>query len=149
MGELRQEKAYTASTTLKTMNFKKIHNVVTAIVMLSMPMIYFFGVWSWQTNEMSPDQARVEFGKHIYFVSFSSAFYCSSFVWLLLIRSNKLLKAIAASVNSFCAVVLYQEIVYRNEQWTQWSYWLIIIVAANYLLLYCIIERYKKLIHYE
>lgn len=128
---------------------KKIHNIVAAVIMLAMPMIYFFGVWSWQSREMSPIQEVVDFGKHIYFVSFSSAFYCSSFVWLLLIRRGNLLKFIAASVNSFCAVVLYQEVVYRNEQWTEWSYWLIIIVAANYLLLYCIIEKYKKMIHYD
>lgn len=142
MGKLGEETPYPTSSTL--MN-KKIHNLVAAVVMLSMPMIYFYGVFSWQAREMSDNPNVVDWGKHLYFVSFSSAMYSLSFALFLIAKEN-MLKFISSFVSSVCAVILYQEIRYWDEQWTQWSYWNIVIVSANYLLLYCIIEKYKKLI---
>lgn len=124
---------------------KKTYNLAGAAVTLFVPFVYFFGVYEWKVNQFSEMPSAVDYAKHIYFVSFSSAFYMLSFA-LFMALNNSFWKIVSSTVSSFCAVVLYQEIVYRDDQWTTWSYWLIAVVAANYLIFYCLIEKIKSLI---
>lgn len=122
------------------------NNIVAAIVMLIVPMVYFYGVYVWKQSEFKSPEI-VKHGKSVYFICFSSAFYMSASVCFLLAKVWWL-KLISSTVSSTCAVILYEEIMYGDRQWTQWSYWLIIIVSLNYFIFYCIIERYKKEINY-
>jgi hypothetical protein len=126
----------------------KTHNIISGIILVFVPLVYFYGVLSWKSAQFSSDIDAVTQGKHIYFVCFSSAFYGAASVAFLLAKP-KLLKFIASTVSSVCAVILYEEIRYSDKQWTVWSYWLIPLVALNYFIYYCIIEKYKKSIKYE
>lgn len=130
------------------MKKEKYHNIIAAVVMVFIPFVYFLGVFAWKRVQFSEDEDMVAFGKHIYFVCFSSAFYGAASVAFLLAKP-KWLKLIASTVSSVCAVILFEEIRYGDRQWTVWSYWLIPIVALNYFIYYCIIEKYKKSIKYE
>lgn len=126
---------------------KANNNIVAGVVLLFVPMIYFFGVYQWKVANKSDIDAVIESGNHLYFVSFSSAFYAMSMCCFLLSKTT-VLKAISSSVSSLCAVILYQEVIYRDDAWTVWSYWFIAVVAANYFLFYVIIEKYKKSINH-
>lgn len=125
---------------------KKLNNIIAAVILLFVPMVYAYGVYQWKLNEFSSVPDEIAKGKHLYFVSFSSAFYAFSIVCFLL-ANNTWLKVVTSAVSSFCAVLLYQEVKYGNKQWTEWSYWNIVIISLNYFLFYCIIEKYKKNIH--
>ncbi len=125
---------------------KRANNIIAAVILIFIPLVYAYGVYQWKLNEFSTVQDEIANGKHLYFVSFSSAFYAFSITCFLLANNNAL-KVITSTVSSGCAVLLYQEIAYGDKQWTQWSYWNIAVVALNYFLFYCIIEKYKKNIH--
>ena len=127
---------------------KRTDNIICIIILLFVPMIYFMGVIAWKTAQYSPIEAAVAKGKHIYFVCFSSALYASSMVGFLL-ANNKILKIVSRSVSSVCGVILYQEVAYGDRQWTEWSYWLIVVVSLNYFIFYSLIEKYKKRIKHE
>ena len=119
------------------------NNIVAAIIMLTVPMVYFYGVYQWKLHQFSAIKDEIEKGSKVYFICYSSAFYMVASVVFLMSRVWWL-KLVSSSVSSICAVILYEEIRYGNRQWTHWSYWLIIIVSFNYFIYYCIIERYKK-----
>ena len=123
-------------------------NIVAAVVMIFVPLIYFFGVFQWKAAQFSTVKQEVWNGSHLYFVSFSSAFYALSCV-VFILSKPAWLKIVSSSVSSFCAVVLYQEVEYGDKQWSEWSYWLILIVAANYFLFYCILEAYKRYLNHD
>jgi len=93
-------------------------------------------------DSYEPDRAE-EVGKAI-----KAALYASSMVGFLLAH-NMIIKAVTSSVSSICAVILYQEVVYGDRQWTEWSYWLIVVVSLNYFLFYSLIEKYKNRIRHE
>lgn len=122
---------------------EKQNNIIAAIIMVMIPMIYFYGVFVWKANQFSPNKSDVKHGSDLFFICFSSAFYMAASVGFLLAKVWWL-KLISSTVSSTCAVILYEEVMYGDRQWTQWSYWLIIVVALNYFIYYCIIERYKK-----
>lgn len=122
---------------------KKLNSIIAAVILLFVPMVYAYGVYKWKINEFSSVPDEISKGKHLYFVSFSSAFYAFSIVCFLL-ANNNVLKIISSTVSSGCAILLYQEVMYGDKQWTEWSYWYIIIISLNYFLFYCIIEKYKK-----
>ena len=123
---------------------KKVYNLAAGIITMFVPLVYFFGVYEWRVNEFSEISGVVDHAKHLYFVSFSSAFYILSFAFFM-VSDNPFVKVPCAFTSSCCAVILYQEVAYGDEQWTEWSYWLIAVVSANYLILYCIIEKIKRL----
>lgn len=62
---------------------------------------------------------------------------------VLLFAQPNWLKVITSVVNSVCAVILYEEFRYGDKQWTEWSYFLILIFAANTTLQFMIIEKLK------
>lgn len=124
---------------------KKVYNLAAGAITLFVPLVYFFGVWQWKVNQFAESTVVVDYAKHLYFVSFSSAFYMLSFAFFLVTDSNAV-KIPCSITSSFCAVVLYQEIAYGDEQWTVWSYWLISVIAANYFILYCVVEKIKRFI---
>jgi hypothetical protein len=123
------------------------NNIIAAAVMILIPMVYFIGAYQWKVKQFSSIPAEVAHGKEIYFVCFSSALYAAASVCFLLSKVWWL-KLISSSVSSVCAVILYEEIRYGDRQWTQWSYWLIVVFTLNYFIFYCLIERYKKEIKY-
>ena len=59
-------------------------NIVAAVVMIFVPLIYFFGVFQWKAAQFSTVKQEVWNGSHLYFVSFSSAFYALSCVVFIL-----------------------------------------------------------------
>jgi len=126
---------------------KRTGNIIAGVGMVFVPMIYFFGVYQWKTSNKSDVDEIIKSGNHLYFVSIESAFYALSMCCFLLSKP-KWLKVISCVVSSFCAVSLYQEIMYGDDAWTEWSYWFILIVAANYFLFYTIIEKFKKSINH-
>lgn len=124
---------------------KKAYNLAAGVITMFVPLVYFFGAYVWKVNEFSKIPGAVDHAKHLYFVSFSSAFYMLSFAFFM-VSDNAFVKIPCAFTSSCCAVILYQEVVYGNDQWTVWSYWLIAVVAANYFIFYCLIEKIKRLI---
>lgn len=121
----------------------KYSNIAKAVVLLSVMFFYFLGVIKWKTAEASNVPSQIAEGKRLYFLCFSSALYMATFVGLLFAQPNWL-KVITIVVNSVCAVILYEEFRNGDKQWTQWSYWLIIIFSANCMLQYMIIEKLKS-----
>lgn len=122
---------------------RKLNNIMASVILIFIPLVYLYGVYQWKANEFSGVQDEIMKGKHLYFVSFSSAFYAFSIACFLL-ANNNWVKLVTSAVSSFCAVLLYQEVRYGDKQWTEWSYWNIMVVSLNYFLFYCIIEKYKK-----
>jgi len=121
----------------------KQKDIVNCVLTLSVLFLYFLGVRQWKVAELSEVPEKVAVGKHIYFICFSSALYMATFVLFLFAQPNWL-KAITSTVNAACAVIVYQEVRYGDAQWSEWSYWIIFVMAANYMLLYMIIEKLKK-----
>ena len=124
---------------------KRVLNIAGVIITLFVPVVYFYGAWQWKKYQFSEIPEVVDSVTHLFCVTFSSAFYMLSFA-LYMVANSTAMKAASSIVSSFCAVVLYQECVYGNDQWSEWSYWLIVVVAANYFILFCVIEKIKRII---
>lgn len=122
---------------------KKVNTAVCVMVLLFVPFIYFYGVYAWKQAELSQAADQLVKGKNVYFVCFSSALYALSIACFMLAKPT-LLKIVTSSVGAFCSVVLFQEVMYGNKQWTEWSYWSIVIMALSYFIFYSVIEKFKK-----
>lgn len=125
---------------------ERYSNIAKAAVLLSVVFLYFLGVREWQMGSVSGILQKIAEGKRLYFLCFSSALYMATFA-ILLFAQPDWLKVITSVVNSVCAVILYEEFRYGDKQWTEWSYFLIVIFAANSMLQYMIIEKLKTKRH--
>lgn len=121
-------------------------NIITGIVSVFIPLIYLLGMLQWQKNEVFTP----EIGRAIYAKCAFSVMYIMSFLVFLWAKSKPTwVKPITAGSNSFFALVLYQEIVHKNTAWHTFSYWLIVIISANYFILYLLIDKVKKHYNYD
>lgn len=118
-------------------------NIVTGVLALFVPFVYFVGVMSWQNTQLSDQHEIVAKGKYVYFVCFSSAFYLASLIGFVL-SETWIQKAATSTLNTLCAVIIYEECRHGDKQWTLWSYLLIPVIAANYMLMYVVIDKLKK-----
>ena len=124
-------------------------NIVTGVLALFVPFVYFVGVMSWQNTQLSDQHEVVAKGKHIYFVCYSSALYGAATIGVLLTKYRPVwLKILCTVTHSVCAVILYEEIRYGDRQWTVWSWGLMPVVFINYVFFYILLERFKKSINY-
>ena len=118
-------------------------NIITVAVAAFSAFVYFYGVWSWQVLQDSDKKELVAKGKYVYFVCFSSAFYLASLIGFVL-SETWIQKAATSTLNTLCAVIIYEECSHGDKQWTLWSYLLIPVIAANYMLMYNVIDKLKK-----
>lgn len=118
-------------------------NIIIGIVCLMSISLYVFGVLTWRQYEFNTHAEIVAKAKHIYFICFSSAFYAASLVGVFLCKTA-LQRICTRSLNTFCAVIIYQEIVYGDQQWTVWSWMMAPLIVLNYFLLYWLVDLYKN-----
>lgn len=123
----------------------KQNNIVKGVLSISVLFLYFLGVRQWKMALISEVPEKVAYGKHLYFICFSSALYMATFVSVVSIVFAKhyVLNFILKIVNTVCAVILYQEVRYGNAQWSVWSYWIIVVGGANFILQSIILDKLK------
>ncbi len=125
---------------------EKSLNIIAGVLTIFVVGIYFAGMFIWTKNE----HVNKVVGSNIYFKCAFSAMYMMSFIIFLLARNRPLfVKPITAGANSFFAVVLYQDIVHGDRAWHSFSYWFIVVVTANFFILYCLIEKIKNKVGYK
>jgi len=117
-------------------------DIAVAICSVFAVAIYFYGVTAWKDTLHQPEDV-VRAGKRIYFLSFESAFYAGTLVGVLMAK-RFWAKVFTRSLNSVCAVILYEEIRNGDKQWEVWSYWLPAVILINFFVLYSILDKIKK-----
>lgn len=114
-------------------------DIGAAVMSLFVILVFFFGIYAWKNQ---PKELVVS-GRKLYYVCIASVMYMSSFITFMLSKVWWL-KAISSSVASVFAVNLYQEWRIKEAVWSNWDYFFIVIVCANYFFLYIIIDKLKK-----
>jgi len=118
---------------------ERSYTVVATVAALFSISMFPIGTLIWQHDQYyNPVQ-----GSHLYFLCYFSGAY-TAFLSLFIVARTKFLKVVSSTGCSIFAISVYEELMYRDRAWTRFHYALIILVAVNYFIFYCIIDKLKK-----
>lgn len=118
---------------------QRSRDIAAAIAGIFSIAVFFVGTYEFQKYQHF-DRAL---GNRLYFVCGASASY-ALFLALFIVARGKLLKAVSSTGCSISVMFLYNELMYGNKAWDEFHYVLIGLIAINYLLFYCLIDKIKK-----
>jgi uncharacterized membrane protein YuzA (DUF378 family) len=116
--------------------------IFISILLLAVVMVFFFGIYSWK-NKSVDDIIK---GRKLYYICIASAMYGLSFV-VFLLAQKVLIKSVSCIAMGVFSINLYEEIMIGDKAWTGVDYGLMGLASLNLLILWVVIEKYKRNVH--